>query len=185
MNNNNDNGNKWVVDRTYGSGMALGFVGDPDFIRRSTNFAINFLVHDASKITVQTPRFSTLNTSEERLRDALYREAYAQEMLKLAAGDRSPLSTMEAEDFPEGFDERLEEFSRKLMLAGTPEEVAEVMKSDPTAIFEEKTPIDREVIADVRAKARVEEQMQALVSEEFMRSLAGFGLEVHQVAERA
>src|SRR3954471_17994643 len=37
---------KWIADRGYGTGMALAFQGNPEFIRRSVNFAVNFLLSD-------------------------------------------------------------------------------------------------------------------------------------------
>jgi hypothetical protein len=84
--------NRWIADRGYGTGMALAFEGDPDFIRRSINFAINFLVQGEHVVRQLTPTFVVVNTSMERIEDALFSEAFPRERLKLA--EQFPL------DFP-------------------------------------------------------------------------------------
>jgi hypothetical protein len=168
--------------------MALAFEGDPDFIRRSINFAINFLVQGEHVVRQLTPTFVVVNTSMERLEDALYREAFARERLKLA--EQFPLdnalAAMDDEDFPPDFEERCTQWRADLWAAANPKETAEVMQRDPTrGIFPDEDDPALEAKAKELALNSVKEQMDALVFEDFMRQFSHAGLQTHDVAETA
>lgn len=59
--------NHWIIDRNYGSGIALGFRGDKDFIARSVNFAFNYVLPPNAQVREFTPNFSSVNTTMEKL----------------------------------------------------------------------------------------------------------------------
>lgn len=178
--------NRWIADRGYGSGMALAFNGDPEFIRRSVNFAINFLVHDASNIHEYMPSFVVVNTSMERLGKALYDEAFARESLKLSqeSSRPNPLSVMQDEDFPDDFNEKCVQFRADLHAARNWKEVQAVLARDPTVgIFEIELDPEIKTKASELARNSVREQLAALVFEDFMRRVSQAGVMTHQVSE--
>jgi hypothetical protein len=180
--------NRWIADRGYGTGMALAFDGDKDFIRRSINFAINFLVHDASNIHQHSPSFVVVNTTEERLKAALYQEGYSRELLRLSQAEPldNPLLALDDEDFPADFNERCEKFRADLWAAANPEEVAEVLKRDPTrGIFDTEPDEGHDERAKAWARQYVDEEMGKLQFEDFMRQFSSAGLTTHEVAETA
>ncbi len=179
--------NRWIVDRGYGSGMAIGFEGDKNFIRRSVNFAINFLVHNPLNVHYHTPTFVSVNTTHERLEKALYDEAYARELLRLTTEfnktQPNPLAILNDEDFPENFDEQTEKFRADLHAAADHHEVAQVLARDPTSmIFPLDNPVELEQQAAKLAKEFVNKTLEELEPEEFMRSF-GVGMQEHAVAE--
>jgi len=67
--------NKWIIDKSYGNGCALGFMGDKNFIRKSVNFAVNFgLINPQTEPNALSDKFVFINTSEEELNKALLEE---------------------------------------------------------------------------------------------------------------
>lgn len=175
------------MDRGYGSGMSVGFEGDANFIRRSVNFAINFLVHDPSNVHYHTPTFVSVNTTLERLKKALYDETYARELLRLTTEHNktqpNPLSILNDEDFPENFEADAEKFRADLHSAADHHEVAAVLARDPTRmIFPLDNPVELEQRAAKLAQEFTDKTIDEMEPEEFMRSF-GAGLPDYQVAE--
>ena len=139
--------NQWIADRSYGTGIALAFQGDPDFVRRSVNFAINYLLTESQKVKEQTQTWAVVLTTEANLRLALYREAYN---LKLGEVYRNmPRKEIDWDSLPEDF--------------------------DPSSIvfFDEPSEEQLAIVSDY-ARQRMEEQMLLLVAETFTDKVPTF-----------
>lgn len=101
--------NQWIADRSYGTGIALAFSGEPEFVRRSINFAVNYLLTETQKIREQTQTFAVVLTTEENLRLALYREAYNLKMLEVRKA--MPRKEIDWDALPEDFNPETISFS--------------------------------------------------------------------------
>lgn len=175
--------NKWIADRGYGTGMALAFEGDPEFVKRSINFAANFLLSEKSEIRQETPTFAVINTTMENLTKAFELEGYCLRMRELLKTAENPMDFIRDEDFPADWEERLEKFSHDLLAAKNAKEVAEVMKRDPMRGLEiVETP---EMVADATAwgKKYAQEELGKLVYEDFMRHVSHSPISTHAVSE--
>lgn len=177
--------NKWIADRGYGTGMALAFEGEPDFVKRSINFAANFLLSEKSEIRQETPTFAVINTTMENLTKAFELEGYCLRMRELLKTAENPMDLIRDEDFPADWDERLDKFSTALLSAKNAKEVAEIMKTDPMRGLEiVETP---EMVADATAwgKNYAKDELAKIVFEDFMRHVSHSPISTHAVSEIA
>ncbi len=175
--------NKWIADRGYGSGMALAFEGDPAFIERSINFAVNFLLSEKSEIRKQMPSFVIVNTTFDNLRNALETEGYCMKMAELLNGQENPLDIMREEDYPADWEDRLRNFERDLIAAKTPAEVADVMKRDPMRGLVISPTAENEAEARAFGKEYAQTELAKVTFEDFMRKISRAPLETHAMVE--
>lgn len=63
--------NKWLADRGYGTGCALGFQGSPEFIKQSTNFAVNMGLIGSGEFRQTSENFGYIVTSMEKIQAGL------------------------------------------------------------------------------------------------------------------
>lgn len=149
--------NKWLVDTGYGTGMALAFSGDKNFVDRSINFAYNWLLGSKANVTRESETFAYVSqTNKEKLRSALEREGYCQKIDELLSKSEMPNV-----DEIEVSDEEIDNYIRS-MLKGDENVV------DPFAhICPQETPEMIET-ATVYSKEYAEGIMQTLVGESFM-----------------
>lgn len=165
--------NIWIADRGYGTGMALAFQGDENFIRRSVNFAMNFLITPRSQIKQHTPSFVIINTSMDELKKAFKREGFCIGMQKLRA--KYPITELEEDDFPEDFEQRVNEFISKTL-------TGDKTAVDPLACVEDDPQL--EIEAEEFANEYAEKQMQNIRFEDFMRKISRAGLREHEFIEK-
>ena len=164
------NKNKWIVDRGYGSGMALGFQGDANFLRRSVNFAVNRLLNRTAQIKHMTDNFYVVNTSMEALRAALIEEGAAFKKIELLKA----IPFVEPE-YPENYEELVNAY------------VEAQLKGDESVknpVFEQK--IDEAAIDEqARAYGEVyaEEELAKLESDDFMTRLSHSSVVTHDIAD--
>lgn len=178
--------NKWIADRGYGTGMALAFQGDEQFLARSVAFAVNFLLSPKSQIKQETASFVVVNTSMEALVNALQEEGYLRKMLELRAKSANQLSLLEDEDFPEDFEEKVAAYMAASMAALTSEAAAEVEKTNPVAgiFFEDKADLaSMEKIAREFGRKYATEQIATLEFEDFMRHVPKNGVHTYTVSD--
>lgn len=182
---------RWIADRGYGTGMALAFEGDEAFIRQSTNFAANFLISDKANIDVYTPSFVVVNTTMEKLVEALEFEGYLQEMLRLRTEYRKDIVTdfdlLQEEDFPADYDERLNAYTHAILAANSPEEVKAAEKLNPHGKLQD-WPAEIEAELETKAKAfgktYAQEEIAKLHFEDFMRHVSRAGVNTHEYSEQ-
>lgn len=131
--------NKWIADRGYGTGMSLAFQGDEEFVRRSLNFAANFLLSSKAQARELSPNFVLVNTTMDELVDALQREGYAMKMRELYAA--RPRVRLEAEDFPDTFEDDVNKFIRATLSGDTSvkDPTARIMDDETEEMREEAT----------------------------------------------
>jgi len=165
--------NKWIADRGYGTGMALAFQGDAEFIRTSVNFAVNYLLSARAQIKEQTPSFIIINTTTDELMKAFALEGYCLKMRELWA--KVPPLELEDDDLPEDFEQRVDTFIRKTLL-DDPTAV------DPTASMYVETP---EMIAEAEAAGieHAKKEFAKIEFEDFMRRVSRAGLREHAMSE--
>lgn len=168
--------NKWIADRGYGTGMAIAFQGDENFIRRSVNFAANFLLTPRSQIKQHTPSFVIINTTQEDLVKAFELEGYTLKMQEL--WKNIPTVQIDEDDLPADFEERVREYTLKV-LTGDPTAV------DPVAnMYPEETPaMVKEATA--YSKKYAQDRLAEIESEDFMRRISRAGLQEHAFTEKA
>lgn len=179
--------NIWIADRGYGTGMALAFQGDASFIAKSINFAANFLLSEKSQIKQQTPSFVVINTTMDALVEALESEGFLSKMLELRGQLENPLDILEEDDYPADFEKRVEEFTRALLSASTPAQVAEAAKLDPTIGIWADDPVQvatMEREARAYAKKYAQDEVAKLTFEDFMRHVSQAPVQTHAVTEQ-
>lgn len=163
--------------------MALAFHGDPDFIRRSINFAANYLVTDKSEITQETVSFAQVNTTMEGLADALEREGYNLKMVELLKDAPCPILQAEDEDFPDDWEKRMHADFEARCNAKDWQAIKEIDAKDPTndLTFTETPAMQAE------AKAFGIKHAQKVIGElefkTFKREASREGLATHSLAE--
>ena len=186
--------NRWIVDRGYGSGMALAFEGDADFIRQSSNFAHNFLFGESGKASVNqtTPSFAIVNTTMERLVSALELEGALNKESELRAEyfnqNGSDVDVMEEDDFPDDFEERVRAYNIAMVAARNPEEVAKAEELNPITGLDR---IDEEILDGWKEKTaeagrlHAQDVISKLHFEDFMQGVSRAGLHTHTYSEQA
>lgn len=185
--------NRWIADRGYGSGMALAFEGDADFIRQSSNFAYNFLFGSSRAAVSQvTPSFAVVNTSMEQLVEALENEGALKKELELRSeyfkANGRDVDLMEEEDFPADFEEKMRAYSRAILAASTPEQVKEAEKLNLAAGLDR---IDEDTLAEwkkeMKEAGRIHAQdvVSKLHFEDFMQRISHAGLHTHAYSEQS
>ena len=163
--------NKWIADRGYGTGMALAFQGDKDFVRRSVNFAYNYLIDPKAHVREQHENFVVVNTSMEALREAFKKEGYCKRMQQL----HRQMRVNQEENYPADFEERINAYVRATLSGDTSVE-------DPRPDTHVETE-DMVVMANAYAEIHADEQIATLGFEDFMRDVSKAGVGAHEVMD--
>lgn len=92
--------NQWIVDESYGAGIALGFQGDEEFREESANFCYNHgVISPVAKVHGDTnSNFQYVITTVEKLVNALKAEGRIlkmQEILHLSLDEETYEKTLE------------------------------------------------------------------------------------------
>jgi hypothetical protein len=184
--------NVWIADRGYGSGMALAFQGDPEFIRQSVNFAVNFLLSATSQIKEQTPSFAIVNTTMEDLTNALISEGSLRRMLELRKEHRknhgSEFDLLEEDDYPLDYDEQNAAYIWAVLAAQTPEEVVKAEELNIMSNIDKDDPV---LLAKWEKDARAygekyaQEEIAKLRFEDFMRGVSRAPVASHTLIDGA
>lgn len=170
---------KWIADRGYGTGMALAFNGNPEFIRSSLNFAFNFLLSDKSQVKEQMPGFVIVNTTMENLVKAFQLEGYCMKMQELIKGAEDPMDILTDEDFPADWDERLKKFGEDMFATKNRNDVAKVIATDPMrGLTIEETP-EMVAAATLAGIEHAKKEIAKIEFEDFMRHISRAPVESH------
>lgn len=153
--------------------MALAFQGDEEFIRKSINFAANFLLSKASNIKKQTSSFVIINTTMEELTAALETEGYLQKMAELLKAQ--PAVEFSDDDLPDNLEEQVNEYTIK-MLKGEP-------CKDPTAALSVVETPEMVRAAKKHGAAYAKAEIEKIHFEDFMRRINPAGLTQHEFSE--
>jgi len=82
---------KWIIDERDGM-LALGFEGDPDFIRKSFNFCVNMGVVDRGRLHQDLETFAFVYTTETKIKRGLFKERYYQGLINREGGVQACLN---------------------------------------------------------------------------------------------
>lgn len=166
--------NKWIIDRGYGKGVAVAFQGDEDFVRKSSNFAENFLLTGNATVKEYMPTFHVVYTTMEKLIAALEFEGYCQKLSELHRN--RPKYHIEDEDVPDSFNERCKEFLGAFLKG-------DYSLPDPTKYLHEEETEEMREIAREHGRQRAQIILADLVSEDFMARISDAPLPTHDVIE--
>jgi hypothetical protein len=163
--------NRWVVDKGYGSGIALAFQGDPEFIRTSVNFAVNYLLPPTAKIKENTPSFVICITSMAELRKAFELEGYCLKMRELLATTED-FPELDEDDFPDDLQERMWDY---LVKSWKGEEATDPLEN----VFVESDEMVQ--LAEEAGRLYADKELQKIEYEGFMQHISRAGLREHKV----
>lgn len=154
--------------------MSLAFQGDEEFVRRSMNFAANFLLSSKAQARQQTPNFALVNTTMAELEDAFRAEGYVIKMRELYAA--RPRVRLEAEDFPDDFDEQVRKYTHEL-LSGNENAV------DPTQYMMDEETDEMREISTQYGEEHAKREMAKLEFDAYMRLVSPASVVTHAVVE--
>ncbi len=180
--------NRWIADRGYGTGMALAFEGDPEFIRRSVNFAATFLLSDSAHVKEQSPSFVIVNTTMTKLMEALTFEGYLAKMLELRKEHSknvvSEIDLLDEDDLPADINEQCRRYTEASFSARDFKEAKAAEELDPFRGLNKDDPVllaKWEAEAIKFSKEYADKEIAKLHFEDFMRHVSRAPVHTHSI----